>query len=134
MAEYPVSAPPPVQAPPSNLPEFTVSELAGAIKRTLEGRFDRVRVRGEISSFKRHGSGHLYLCLKDADSVMDAVVWKTTALRLRVKPEDGLEVIATGRVTTFPGRSKYQLVIDQLEIAGAGALLRRGGAGPRGAG
>ncbi|HVG81872.1 MAG TPA: exodeoxyribonuclease VII large subunit [Methylomirabilota bacterium] len=124
MAEYPLSAPPPVQAPPSNLPEFTVSELAGAIKRTLEGRFDRVRVRGEISSFKKHGSGHLYLCLKDADSVIDAVVWKTTALRLRVKPEDGLEVIATGRVTTFPGRSKYQLVIDQLEVAGAGALLK----------
>ena len=124
MAEYPASAPPPVQAPPSNLPEFTVSELAGAIKRTLEGRFDRVRVRGEISSFKRHSSGHLYLCLKDADSVIDAVVWKTTALRLKTKPEDGLEVIATGRVTTYPGRSKYQLVIDQLEIAGAGALLK----------
>ncbi len=123
MADSPLLSP---QSPPapSNLPELTVSELAGAIKRTLEGRFERVRVRGEISSFKRHGSGHLYLCLKDADAVIDAVVWRTTAARLQVTPEDGLEVIATGRVTTYPGRSKYQLVIDRLEIAGAGALLK----------
>ncbi len=110
--------------PASNLPEFTVSELAGAIKRTLEGSFERVRVRGEISSFKRHGSGHLYLTLKDTDCVIDAVVWRTTAARLKVEPEDGLEVDATGRVTTYPGRSKYQLVIDQMEVAGAGALLK----------
>ena len=123
MAEFPLAAPPQA-APASNLPEFTVSEIAGAIKRTLEGRFERVRVRGEISSFKRHGSGHLYLCLKDADAVIDAVVWRTTASRLQVKPEDGLEVVATGRITTYPGRSKYQLVIDQMEVAGAGALLK----------
>ncbi|HXV23792.1 MAG TPA: exodeoxyribonuclease VII large subunit [Alphaproteobacteria bacterium] len=115
---------PSATTPASNLPEFTVSELAGAIKRTLEGRFERVRVRGEISSFKRHSSGHLYLALKDADSVIDAVIWRTTAARLKVKPEDGLEVVATGRVTTYPGRSKYQLVIDQIEVAGAGALLK----------
>src|SRR5262249_33702072 len=106
-------------APPaSNLPEFTVSEIAGAIKRTLEGRFDRIRVRGEISSFKRHGSGHLYLCLKDTDAVLEAVIWRSTATRLVVKPEDGLEVVATGRLTTHPGRSKYPVVIDPFEVGG----------------
>jgi exodeoxyribonuclease VII large subunit len=126
MAEFHLTAPPPPAAPSaaSNLPEFTVSEIAGAIKRTLEGRFERVRVRGEISGFKRNSSGHLYLCLKDAEAVIDAVIWRATALRLQVKPEDGLEVVATGRITTFPGRSKYQLVIDQMEVAGAGALLK----------
>ncbi len=123
MAESPLAAPS-APAPASNLPEFTVSEIAGAIKRTLEGHFERVRVRGEISSFKRHGSGHLYLCLKDADAVIDAVVWRSTAPRLAIKPEDGLEVVATGRITTYPGRSKYQLVIEQMEVAGAGALLK----------
>jgi exodeoxyribonuclease VII large subunit len=109
---------------PSNLPEYSVSEISQAIKRTLEGGFERVRVRGEISGFKRHSSGHLYFCLKDAEAVLDAVCWRTTAMRLRVKPEDGLEVIATGRITTFPGRSKYQMVVDALEVAGAGALLK----------
>jgi exodeoxyribonuclease VII large subunit len=123
MGDSPLAAPQ-APSPQSNLPEFTVSELAGAIKRTLEGSFERVRVRGEISSFKRHSSGHFYLSLKDADSVIDAVIWRTTAARLKVKPEDGLEVVATGRVTTYPGRSKYQLVIDQIEVAGAGALLK----------
>ena len=125
MAEFHLTAPPAAPpSPASNLPEFTVSEIAGAIKRTLEGRFERVRVRGEISSLKRHSSGHVYLCLKDADAAIDGVVWRSSALRLQVKPEDGLEVVATGRVTTFPGRSRYQLVIDQMEIAGAGALLK----------
>jgi exodeoxyribonuclease VII large subunit len=83
-----------------------------------------VRVRGEVSGFKRHSSGHCYLALKDADAVLDAVCWRGTALRLTVKPEDGMEVVCTGRLTTFPGRSKYQLVIDTMELAGIGALLK----------
>jgi len=108
----------------SNVAEYTVSELSLALKRSIEQGFAQVRVRGEISGFKRHGSGHLYLCLKDAEAVLDAVCWRTTAIRLGLKPEDGMEVVCTGRLTTFPGRSKYQLVIDTIELAGAGALLK----------
>ena len=116
---------PPVAAPPrTNLPEYTVSELSGALKRTIEQTFAYVRVRGEISGLKRHGSGHCYLALKDADAVLDAVIWRTTAIRLAVKPEDGMEVVCTGRLTTYPGRSRYQLVIDTIELAGVGALLK----------
>ncbi len=111
-------------APPPNVPEFTVSELSQAVKRTVEGAFAQVRVRGEISQFKRHTSGHLYLCLKDADAVIDGVIWRGSAARLGLKPEDGMEVICTGRVTTYPGRSKYQLVIERMELAGEGALLK----------
>lgn len=110
--------------PLPNLPEFSVSEISQLLKRTLEERFDRVRVRGEISGFKRHSSGHLYLSLKDAEAVLDAVVWRGMAARLGLKPEDGMEVICTGRITTYPGRSKYQLVIESMELAGAGALLK----------
>ncbi len=108
----------------SNIPEYTVGEISQAVKRTLEGGFERIRVRGEISGCKRHSSGHLYLSLKDSEAVLDAVCWRNTAGRLAIKPEDGLEVVATGRLTTYPGRSKYQLVIDQIEIAGEGALLK----------
>jgi exodeoxyribonuclease VII large subunit len=108
----------------SNQPEYTVSELAAALKRSVEENFSLVRVRGEISGFKRHGSGHWYFALKDADAVLDAVCWRTTAMRLSVKPEDGMEVVATGRLTTYPGRSKYQLIVDSLELAGIGALLK----------
>jgi|SRR5580658_48463 exodeoxyribonuclease VII large subunit len=107
-----------------NAPVYSVSELSGALKRTIEQAFAFVRVRGEISGCKRHGSGHIYLALKDMDAVIDAVCWRGTAGRLRVAPQDGIEVIATGRLTTFPGRSKYQLVIEQLELAGEGALLK----------
>ncbi len=110
--------------PRPNIPEFTVSELSQAVKRTVEGAFAQVRVRGEISQFKRHTSGHLYLCLKDTDAVIDGVVWRGQAARLGLKPEDGMEVICTGRVTTYPGRSKYQLVIERMELAGEGALLK----------
>src|SRR4051794_6242794 len=108
----------------SNLPEYTVSELSLALKRSIEESFSYVRVRGEISGFKRHSSGHCYLALKDADAVLDAVCWRGTALRLTLKPEDGMEVVCTGRLTTFPGRSKYQLVLDTMELAGVGALLK----------
>src|SRR6266851_566921 len=107
-----------------NLPEYTVSELSTALKRRIEESFSYVRVRGEISGFKRHGSGHCYFALKDSDAVLDAVCWRTTAMRLGIKPEDGMEVVCTGRLTTFPGRSKYQLVIDTIELAGVGALLK----------
>src|SRR5499433_400103 len=108
----------------SNLPEYSVSEISNLLKRTVEEKFAYVRVRGEISGFKRHSSGHCYLALKDSEAVIDAVCWRTTAIRLGLKPEDGMEVVCTGRLTTFPGRSKYQLVIDTIELAGAGALLK----------
>jgi len=108
----------------SNLPEYTVSEISQAVKRALEGAFDRVRVRGEISGFKRHSSGHCYFTLKDADAAMDGVCWRGTAIRLGIKPEDGMEVVVSGRLTTYPGRSKYQIVIDTMELAGEGALLK----------
>ncbi len=110
--------------PQTNRPEYTVSELAAALKRSIEENFSIVRVRGEISGYKKHGSGHWYFALKDADAVLDAVCWRTTAIRLSVQPEDGMEVIATGRLTTYPGRSKYQLIVDSIELAGVGALLK----------
>jgi exodeoxyribonuclease VII large subunit len=108
-----------------NIPEFAVAELAGAIRRTLEENFGRVRVRGEITELKRYPSGHIYLSLKDASAKLEAVVWKTAVPRLALKPENGIEVIATGRISTYADRSKYQLVIDRLEYAGEGALLAR---------
>jgi exodeoxyribonuclease VII large subunit len=111
-------------SPKANIPEYTVSELSAALRRTVEQSFSYVRVRGEVSGFKRHGSGHCYLALKDAEAVLDAVCWRQTSLRLGVQPEDGLEVVCTGRLTTYPGRSKYQLVIDTMELAGVGALLK----------
>src|SRR5216683_2889006 len=115
----------PLTAPlQSNLPEYTVSELSLALKRSIEESFSHVRVRGEISGFKRHGSGHWYFALKDSDAVIDAVCWRNTAIRLPIRPEDGMEVVCTGRLTTYPGRSKYQLVIDSIELAGVGALLK----------
>jgi exodeoxyribonuclease VII large subunit len=107
-----------------NLAELTVSELSSAIKRTLESGFDRVRVRGEISGFKRAGSGHLYMQLKDDAAAIKAVVWRSTAVRLGLNPEDGMEVVATGRITSYAERSEYQLVIERVELAGLGALLK----------
>jgi exodeoxyribonuclease VII large subunit len=107
-----------------NLPEYTVSELSAALKRTVEQGFSYVRVRGEVSGFKRHGSGHCYFALKDADAVLDAVCWRGTAMKLAVKPEDGMEVLCVGRLTTYPGRSKYQIVVESVELAGIGALLK----------
>jgi exodeoxyribonuclease VII large subunit len=109
---------------PSNVPEFTVSELSGALKRQLEGAFPRVRVRGEISQPSFPRSGHCYFRLKDADAVLDAVCWRLTLPRLGLKVEEGMEVIATGKITTYPGSSRYQIIIDRLELAGEGALLK----------
>ncbi len=111
--------------PSANVPEFSVADLSGAIRRALEGAFGRVRVRGEITECKRHSSGHVYLSLKDQQAKLEAVIWRTAVPRLSVQPENGVEVIATGRVTTYADRSKYQLVIDRLEYAGEGALLAR---------
>lgn len=107
-----------------NLPEFTVSEISQALKRTVEETFSLVRVRGEISGFKRAASGHLYMALKDDSAVMDGVCWRGSAGRLGLNPEDGMEVIVQGRLTTYPGRSKYQIVIESMELAGEGALLK----------
>jgi exodeoxyribonuclease VII large subunit len=109
--------------PGDNSQPLSVSELSGALKRAIETQFDRVRVRGEISGFKRHGSGHCYFTLKDDSACIDAVIWRGQAAQLAFRPEDGAEVIATGKLTTYPGRSKYQVVIDRLEIAGEGALM-----------
>ncbi|MEK1926913.1 MAG: exodeoxyribonuclease VII large subunit, partial [Rhizobium giardinii] len=109
---------------PTNLTEYSVSELSGSIKRTVEQAFDQVRVRGEISGYRGpHSSGHAYFSLKDDKARIDAVIWKGTMSRLKFRPEEGMEVIATGKVTTFPGSSKYQIVIETLEPAGAGALM-----------
>jgi exodeoxyribonuclease VII large subunit len=112
-------------APANNVPEFTVSEVSGAIRRTLEGAFGRVRIRGEITECKRYPSGHIYLSLKDESAKLESVIWKSAVPRLSVQPENGVEVIATGKLTTYADRSKYQLVIDRLEYAGEGALLAR---------
>ena len=107
-----------------NAPPLTVSELSASLKRTVEDRFGHVRLRGEISGFKRAASGHLYLCLKDDAAVIDGVMWKGGAGRLAFTPADGVEVIATGKLTTYPGRSKYQIVIERMELAGEGALMQ----------
>ena len=100
-----------------------MSELSGALKRTVEGAFGHVRVRGEISGWKRHASGHCYFTLKDEGACIDAVIWKGQAGSLAFRPEDGAEVIATGKLTTYAGRSKYQIVVNRMELAGAGALM-----------
>ena len=107
-----------------NVAEYTVSELSGAIKRALEEGFGYVRLRGEISGFRgAHASGHCYFALKDDKAKIEAVVWKMTYGRLKVKPEEGMEVVVQGRVTSYPGSSKYQIVIESLEPAGLGALM-----------
>jgi len=113
------SGPPPA----SNLLELTISELSAAIKRTVEDTFGHVRVRGEVGRVSRPGSGHVYLDLKDDRAVLSAVIWKGVVPGLKIKPEQGLEVIVTGRLTTFPGQSRYQIVIEQMEPAGVGALM-----------
>ncbi len=109
--------------PGDNAQPLTVSEISALLKRTVEDRFGFVRLRGELSGVKRAASGHFYCALKDEGAVIDGVMWKGSAARLNFRAEDGLEVIATGKLTTYPGRSKYQIVIDSLELAGEGALL-----------
>jgi len=111
------------EAPGDNAPALSVSELSAALKRTVEGAFDHVRVRGEISGFKRVASGHCYFTLKDDAACIDAVIWRGQAASVRFAPEDGIEVIATGKLTTYPARSRYQIVVERLELAGQGALM-----------
>ena len=106
-----------------NSAPLSITEVSQALKRTVEDRFGFVRLRGELSGVKRAASGHLYMSLKDEKSVLDAVMWRGSAGRLPFQPEDGLEVVASGKLTTYPGRSKYQIVVEQMEIAGEGALL-----------
>ena len=107
----------------ANLPELSVSELSAALKRTVEDAFPYVRVRGEISGLKFHSSGHVYFDLKDDKAVLNAVIWKGTARSLKVRPEAGLEVVCTGRISTYAGSSRYQLIVEQVELAGLGALM-----------
>ncbi len=109
----------------SNVPEYTVSEISGAVKRTLEGNFGRVRVRGEITELKRYPSGHIYFSLKDEGAKIAGVVWKSAVGRLGMVPENGVEIIATGRISAYAERSSYQLITERMEYAGAGALLAR---------
>ncbi|WP_093739645.1 exodeoxyribonuclease VII large subunit [Sulfitobacter delicatus] len=106
-----------------NSPEFTVTELSGAIKRVIEGEFGHVRIRGEVGRVSRPRSGHVYLDLKDDRSVISGIIWKGVTARLETQPEEGMEVIATGRITTFAGQSKYQIVIEDIKPAGMGALM-----------
>ena len=109
--------------PGQNAPEFSVSEISGAVKRTIEGRFSHVRVRGEIGRVNRYGSGHIYYDLKDDGAVLNAVTWKGQAGRLSVQPEEGMEVVAVGKLTSFPKQSKYQMNVMELRVAGVGALM-----------
>jgi len=107
----------------SNLPEFSVTELSLALKRTVEDQFAFVRVRGEISGLKFHSSGHVYFDLKDDKAVLNAVIWRGNVPRLKVRPEAGMEVILTGKLSTYPGSSRYQIIVEQVELAGLGALM-----------
>lgn len=108
----------------SSLPEYTVTEISRELKKTVETQFSKVRVKGEISGLKRHTSGHVYFALKDQESVLDGVCWRGSVQNLSLTPQEGMEVIATGRLTTYPGRSKYQIVVEAMELAGEGALLK----------
>ena len=114
----------PSVAQPEAPKEYTVSEISAEIKKFVETRFGHVRIKGEIFGAKRADSGHYYLSLKDENAVISAVCWRGVATTLPIKPEDGLEVIATGKITTFAGKSSYQLVIEQMEVSGTGALLK----------
>jgi len=115
---------PAANAAGNNVAEFTVSELSNAVKRALEDGFGHVRLRGEVSGYRGpHASGHCYFSLKDDKAKIDAVVWRSAWSRLKIKPEEGMEVIATGKISSFPGSSKYQIVIESLEPAGLGALM-----------
>lgn len=113
-----------IQDQTQNMTTLSVSELSASLKRLVETSFSSIRVKGEISSLKVHSSGHVYFCLKDDQSVIDGVCWRGTASRLPLNLEEGLEVICHGRVTTYPARSKYQIVVDSVELAGVGSLMK----------
>lgn len=124
MTEQNDTPPAPAGRPGSNLPEFTIAELTGALKRTIEGEFGMVRVRAEIGKVMVPRSGHVYLTLKDDSCTLESVIWKGQLPRLTVRPEQGMEVICTGRLTIYGSRSQYQMVIEQMELAGEGAILK----------
>src|ERR1700746_3724606 len=109
----------------TNVPEYTVSEISGAVKRTLEGNFGRVRVRGEITELKKYPSGHIYFSLKDESAKLAGIVWRTSVPLLGLAPENVVEVVCTGRISAYGERSSYQLIVERMEYAGAGALLAR---------
>lgn len=112
------------KASATNVAEFSVSEIAGALKRIVEEKFGYVRVRGEISGYRgAHASGHAYFALKDDRARLEAVIWRGMMEKLKFPPEEGMEVIAVGKLTTYPGSSKYQIVIEALEPTGIGALM-----------
>ena len=111
------------QEPGQNAPEFSVSEISGAVKRMIEGEFSHVRIRGEIGRVNRYASGHIYYDLKDENAVLNAVTWKGQASKLSVQPEEGMEVVAVGKLTSFPKQSKYQMNVMELRVAGVGALM-----------
>src|SRR5689334_16658522 len=113
----------PSSSPGANLPEFSVTELSAALKRAVEDQFAFVRVRGEISGLKFHSSGHVYFDLKDDKAVLNAVIWRGQAGRLKLRPEAGMEVICTGKLSTYAGSSRYQIIVEQVELAGLGALM-----------
>ena len=108
----------------TNNPVYSVSEFSHVIKKLVETNFSYVRIRGEISRPSFPGSGHVYFTLKDADGTIAAIIWKYTLPKLSIKPEEGMEVICTGKVTTFAGQSKYQIIVESMEVAGEGALLK----------
>ena len=109
----------------NNNPVYSVGEFSHVIKKLVETNFSYVRIRGEISRPSFPGSGHVYFTLKDTDGTIAAIIWKYTMPRLSIRPEEGMEVICTGKITTFAGQSKYQIVVSQIEIAGEGALLKQ---------
>lgn len=108
----------------SNIPEFSVSDLSRALKQTVESSFSHVRVRGELSRVTIAKSGHLYSDLKDENAVLNVICWRATVDKLSIRPQEGMEVVCTGRMTTYPGTSRYQLIIESMELAGEGALLK----------
>src|SRR5215831_13474978 len=113
----------PMNEPRLNLPELTVSELSTALKRTIEDAYGYVRVRGELGKVSYHSNGHVYFDLKDERACIAGVIWRSAAARIKLKLEAGLEVVISGRVTTYPGRSQYQIIVETLEPAGLGALM-----------
>lgn len=112
------------EKPGTNIPEMNVSELAFSLKKTLEQTYGRIRIRGELSRVKIHSSGHLYSDLKDENAVLNVVCWRGNVQKLSIKPEEGLEVICTGKISSYPARSNYQMIIESMELAGEGALLK----------
>ena len=106
-----------------NAPEYSVSELSSVLKRMIEGEFSNVRIRGEVGRVSKPASGHLYFDLKDDKSVIASVTWRGQASKLATQPEEGLEVVATGKITTFAGQSRYQMIVSEMSVAGVGALM-----------